>query len=195
MQEQNVELTWYGPYLWFGIDNTSVFQSVEASRPGIYLWTIPHANSHLIYYVGETGKSFNERLTAHAQQYLSGIYRVYEPNKFALGEKELIWQGTWQKGTEHLGPQFISRYAELGPLVHQFLLKMQTFIGPVETDSRTRKRIEAAIARVTAQYAATSGGFQDADIRYARPSSNEKPITVHMHCPVSILGLPSTITA
>src|SRR5258708_4528222 len=106
MQGQIVELTWHGPFLWFGIDQTSVVQNSEATRPGIYLWTVPLTDGHLIYYVGETGKSFNERLTAHAQAYLSGLYRIYEPDKFALGEKQLLWKGTWQKETKHLVPEF-----------------------------------------------------------------------------------------
>ena len=195
MQERIIDLTWYGPFLWFGKDDASVFQFSQASRPGIYLWTVPHQDGHLIYYVGETGKSFTERLTAHAKEYLSGTYRIYEPNKFALGEKELIWPDTWMQGTQRLIPEFMARYEELAPLLQEFLLKMRIFLGPIETDARTRKRIEAEIAKTTTHLAVRTNKFQETEIRYARRTPDENPVTVRMKSTVRILDLPSIITA
>ncbi len=70
-----------------------LFAQPEAQQSGIYLWTIPFGEQFLTYYVGETGRSFVARHTEHAQSYLHGLYRVYDPQLFAKGEKVFIWEG------------------------------------------------------------------------------------------------------
>jgi hypothetical protein len=57
-----IAISFAGPFSWFGAsDASAVYAAEEVQRCGIYLWTVPLAEGHLIYYVGETGSSFNAR--------------------------------------------------------------------------------------------------------------------------------------
>lgn len=62
-----------------------------AARPGIYLWTVATPDGDdLVYYVGETARSFADRLTEHLKEQLSGAYRIYDPEPFGAGTKQLL---------------------------------------------------------------------------------------------------------
>jgi hypothetical protein len=67
-----------------------LFAQQTAQPPGIYLWTIPFEEQYLTYYVGETGRNFVARHTEHVQCYLHGLYRVYDPQLFALRDGESL---------------------------------------------------------------------------------------------------------
>ncbi|MGA7075350.1 MAG: hypothetical protein WBZ42_02215 [Halobacteriota archaeon] len=56
----------------------------------MYLYTVPYGGQYLTYYVGETGRSFKARFAEHTREYVGGLYRVYDPEHFARGEKTLI---------------------------------------------------------------------------------------------------------
>jgi hypothetical protein len=56
----------YGPYSWVddrGVDY--IFTADIGQKAGLYLWTIKLAGGELIYYVGETGRSFSTRMLEH----------------------------------------------------------------------------------------------------------------------------------
>jgi len=171
-------LDWQGPFGWFGSSDNVLFRRGEAKLKGIYLWAIHVDTGYLTYYVGETGKSYGERLKVHAHEYLSGIYRIYNPVDFQHGKKVPIWQGTWKKGTEDLLPDFLERYDELAPKILKMLSLLNIFIAPVDSESRIRKRIESSIARCLYDKPEPVCSFQESDIIYARRKSDEKPLTI-----------------
>ena len=67
---------------------------------GIYLWTVKIADGFLIYYIGETGSLFSNRLKRHRYQLKRGDYRLYDPQHFSKGKKKLIWN-PYKNGAGH----------------------------------------------------------------------------------------------
>jgi len=188
------EIELIGPLRWYGGDRSqNIFECPDSQKPGIYIWAIPYNQSHLVYYVGETGRSFAERFEEHIKEYLSGLYRIYDPGEFAQGRKRLIWEGMWKAGTEHRTGEFLSRYGELAPQIHRFLGVFRIFLGPFQGEKRLRERIEAALAKSLQRQEGIGGQFQDADIRYAPRREGEEPIMVNLRCSASIIGLPEEL--
>ena len=91
-----VKLNFLGPYSWLDMPDAPSLLEAETSRhPGIYLWTIPLAHGHLVYYVGETGRAFRVRMLEHYKEHASGMYHLYDPERFAKGEKIFLWPGRY----------------------------------------------------------------------------------------------------
>jgi hypothetical protein len=67
-----------------------VFKAAAASSPGIYLWTVDTKDGHLIYYVGETGSAFRQRVRQHWCAQMAGMYHIYDLEQFALGHKHVL---------------------------------------------------------------------------------------------------------
>jgi hypothetical protein len=188
MSNQSLSVKWYGPYSF--IQNESLFTNPLGQEKGVYLWTIPYGNNYLVYYVGQTGTSFAIRSFQHLQSYLNGLYRVYDPIKFAKGEKELIWGGMWKPDRKEpkVISEFLLNYRHLAPQIFDFIGLFRLFVAPVEGDERIRERIEYAIARSLNQQPGIIGSFQDQDIRYKPRKTTEESLKVTMTFP-NIMGL------
>jgi hypothetical protein len=182
-----------GPFDFVG--ENSVFGCKEAPLCGIYIWTVKLEDGYLPYYVGETGKSFAERLTVHVKEYFSGVYRIYDPDKFKFGQKKLIWQGTWLPGTKDKFPEFIAQYNRLAPEIYRFLSLLQIFLIPLNINPRKRKRIESTLAHGINDPRAKIGNFQEREIKYAVRRKDEEPLLIALSSDEKILGLPETLSA
>ena len=82
MVTTSFKINWYGPYRFVGSEDENVFTCLMGEKKGVYLFTIPFEGKYLVYYVGETGNSFANRLLQHVQSYLNGFYRVFDPEAF-----------------------------------------------------------------------------------------------------------------
>jgi len=185
-------LKWYGPYEWYG--RNSIFAHPLGKEVGIYLFTVPFEGNHLIYYVGETGRSFTQRFLEHTQAYLSGLYRVYEPTQFMSGKKVLVWGGMWKTSTRiNRMEEFLNRYSELSPIITQFLQCMRVFIAPLKEEKKIIERIEAAVAQQLYGQTGIVGAFQDNDIRYRPKRNDEEPIIIKMSQTENLLGIRNQI--
>lgn len=182
-------MRWYGPYKWYGPKDRALFSSPEVKKAGIYLWTIPFKKQYLVYYVGETGRSFAARFTEHTRDYLYGLYRIYDPHHFTQGKKTLLWEGMWKSSICDRMGEFLNRYSELSPLVYKLMGAFRIFLAPLDVEDRIRQRIEAALAKRLYQQPGLVGKFQDDDIRYSPRRHGEKPISVSKIFPEEILGL------
>lgn len=61
-----MKVHFYGPYSWVDHkDMACIFTAEQGQKAGLYLWTIKLAEGELIYYVGETGRSFRTRMLEH----------------------------------------------------------------------------------------------------------------------------------
>jgi hypothetical protein len=86
-----VSLEFSGLFSWLSSDlATSIFEAAAARTAGIYLWTIEIQDGYLIYYVGETGAEFRQRLRQHLCEQLAGMYHIYDPQRFAVGQKHAL---------------------------------------------------------------------------------------------------------
>ena len=194
MPEPYCTIGFEGPFRWFGSGDVLFDQDV-ASSPGLYLFTVPHDSGYLTYYVGETGRSFGERLKEHSRDYLSGMYRIFDPAQFATGKKVLIWDAMWRRGEERRLGEFVSRLPELSVAAGQLLDCMRLFVGPLDAPQRMRRRIEAALAKHLYEQPGIVGVFQDEDIAYKGRLPDEDPLTVHFCASAEILGLAESIEA
>jgi hypothetical protein len=185
-----------GPYSWPGTrDAPSVFDMEVGRRAGIYLWTVPLEQGHLIYYVGETGRSFSARLHEHYTEHVASMYHVYSPAEFARGEKVALWPGRFDATQRKSVKECIQNHARLCDQIREMTFILRFFLAPLCCDKRTQQRIEAAIAQ--ALYAAPGivGSFQDRGIRYCSRTKDEQPIPCVTSSPLPLLGLPGRFWA
>lgn len=190
--EVAVQLRFVGPFSWPGTsDAPSVFDTGESRHGGVHVWTVPQPAGHLVYYVGETGKSFAQRMLEHHSAHASGFYRVYSPAALAHGVKVPIWPGRFDPAGPKTGADCVKRYADLAPYLVELSRLYRFFLAPARLETRLRRRVEAALAG--ALYAAPGriGAFQDRGIRYAARRAEEEPIACGITSSEPLLGVPT----
>jgi len=195
MQQADIAIDFHGPFKIGGNNGSILFSNQVSRHSGIYLFTVQYNDGYLVYYVGETGKSFFERIKEHAIHYFGGNYRVYDPKAFKNAQKTLIWQGMWQRDTKDRMPIYIDKCHALVPIIRDFLKLLDIFVAPFEAETRLRRRIEGAFARHLRQQPPPIGNFQDDDIRYIQRKRDETPIHVRISCSHKLHGMPSTLLA
>lgn len=194
--EQTVELAFSGPFAWFpGGDVPCLSDAPEGHQAGIYLWTAPTPSGELVYYVGETGRSFARRMQEHLSEQLSGRYRLYEPKSFLRGERNLLWRGLYGSGAEPSLLGFVERLPTLAPPLAEFVRAMRFHVAPTTCGDRLRRRIEAAIALHLYGQANPIGELQDAGIHYAPRLPEEEAVVVHLEWAQRPLGVPDALEA
>ncbi len=102
----------------------------------------------------------------HLAQQLSGMYRLYDPERFVRDEKVLLWRGVYGPGSEPSLAGFVQQLPQLAPVLTEFVKLMRFHVAPLRSDARIRKRIEAALAHHLASQSPPVGSFQEEDIRY-----------------------------
>lgn len=141
-------ISFAGPFSWHDTPDTpSVYEADQARKAGIYLWTVPLQDGHLIYYVGETGRSFNIRLRQHYEELVSARYHVYSAVEFARGEKLAVWPGRYDAIDRRSDDECQANCPRLSDQIQKMILVLRFFLAPLSCDTRIRRRIEAAIAQ------------------------------------------------
>jgi len=185
-----------GPFVWHVTpDAPSVFDTAEAHKAGIYLWTVPLPDGHLIYYVGETGRSFEIRLRQHYEELVSARYHVYSAPDFARGEKLMVWPGRWDTADRKSDAECQANATRLAEPIRNMMLVLRLFLAPMSCDTRTRRRIEAAIAQPLYAVPGKIGAFQDQGVRYEPRMPSEQAIPCVISSPVPLLGVPERFWA
>jgi hypothetical protein len=195
MQGNGLILEFFGPFTLCGDKGDLLFDQKISQQTGVYLWTVRFRDGFLVNYVGETGTSFYRRMKDHMIQCLGGNYRICEPMLFSRGERKILWNGMWRKGTRDLMPLFVSKYVELAPRIKEYLELIQVFVAPIETTSRMRRRIEGTIAFSLREQLPPIGTFMNEDVRYLLRKKGEDPVRVMISCSQGVLGLRSEIIA
>lgn len=179
-----------GPFSWLGSsDAPSVYDADEARKAGIYLWTVPLPDGHLIYYVGETGRSFNIRLRQHHEELLSARYHIYSAVEFARGEKIALWPGRFDILDRRSDEECRANCPRLSEQIRGMMLILRLFLAPMSCDTRVRRRIEAAIAQSLYATPGKVGAFQDRGVRYDPRRHAEQPFVCLASSPVPFLGV------
>jgi hypothetical protein len=191
-----ISLPFFGPFSWTGTpDGPSVYEVDGVRKAGIYLWTVPLPDGHLIYYVGETGRSFDVRLRQHYEELAAARYHVYSAVEFARGEKLCVWPGHWDATDRQSDEECQANCARLSEQIQEMMLAVRFFLAPTTCDKRIRRRIEAAIAQGLYATPGIVGTFQDQGIHYWPRMSHEEPIKCVASSPVPLLGLPERFLA
>src|SRR5262245_4216254 len=106
-------LTFKGPFTLVGSDEPNLFESDLASGSGLYIWATEYVDGGLIVtYVGETEKTFAERMKEHAIQTLGGNYRISDPELLCKGIDRVLWNGLWRRGTRDRLPEYVESFLE-----------------------------------------------------------------------------------
>jgi hypothetical protein len=193
---EEIIVSFAGPFSWHGTpDAPRVYNADEARTIGIYLWTVPLPDGHLIYYVGETGRSFENRLREHYEEIISARYHVYSAVEFARGEKLALWPGRWDVKDRKSADECLANCQRLSEPIREMMLTLRLFLAPMSCDTRTRRRIEAAIAQPLYAVPGKVGGFQDRGVRYDPRMPSEQPVACVVSCPVTLLGVPERFWA
>jgi hypothetical protein len=191
-----VEITFSGPFAWLPGQTVECLSSAAAgASQGVYIWTMPTPGGELVYYVGETRRTFARRMEEHLSEQLSGRYRLYEPSAFARGEKQLLWRGVYGPGSERNLAGFVQQLSTLAPALVRFVNEMRFHVAPTTCSDRVRRRIEAAISHHHRSQSGVVGAFQDEDVRYAPRRPDEEPVRVHTEWQHPPLGVPTLLEA
>jgi len=153
--------------------------------------TTSHPVEPKVFYVGETGKTFATRMADHLRLQLSGMYRIYEPEKFSRGEKELVWAGMFGPDGTKRASEFVERLDEIALPLAGFVRGMRFCLAPLALDKPVRQWVERAIKD---RLEAGGRWVQDPGINYRK----NRPVGLP---PISIVvtpgafGLAEPITA
>lgn len=179
-----------GPFSWPGTpDAQSVFDVDEGSGNGIYLWTVPLADGHLVYYVGETGRPFAHRLFEHYKEHAAATCPVWSPAEFARGEKIALWAGCSNF------KECVANYSRLSEPILTMTYTLRFLLAPLSFSARIRRRIEGAISRSLGDEQGIVGSFQLRVQPRPRSLKDEQPIACVVNSPVRILGLREGFSA
>lgn len=192
----SVSIKFAGPFSWAGSpDARSVFDAPEGKESGVYLWTVPTEVGHVVYYVGETGRSFEERLFEHYKEHASGMYHLYNPSEFVRGVKKTEWPGLYDRRARKTVRDCIAEYGRINQVAAELTSLYRFFFAPLSCGRRERCRIEAAISDFLRKVPGIVGDMQDEGIRYSRRLATEEEIACPITSTAPIAGLPSHIVA
>ena len=184
----------HGPYSWVDDKGVDCIATTDLGQEaGLYLWTITLAEGELIYYVGQTGRSFRTRMLEHFKEHMSGGYHLYEPDAFACGEKVMLWPGWYDSERKTTVLEFIDMFSELAGDIIRLAKMYRFYLAPLQCERRLRERIEAGLAYHLYQQDGIIGQAQDKGIRYRGRWTDESPIEVLFQADAALLGLPDSL--
>ncbi len=189
-------LHFQGPFQWTSRNGTpSVLDSEISARSGLYLWTVATPAGELIYYVGETGRSFGVRMFEHLKEHLAGAYHVFDPIALMQAEKRELWPGLYNRDRAKLLPELLHRFEELAVPIARLVDVYRFHPAPTDSPSRLRQRIEAALSRRLFAQSGLAGEFQDKGIRYRPRRRSETPVQVRITSSKRLVALPELLEA
>ena len=192
-------ISFVGPFSWEGaVDAPSVYDVAESRESGVYLWTVPLQNGHLIYFVGETRVSFGAGLRQHYRELVAAKYHVYSATEFARGEKVALWPGYWgdEGGANRKSKEECRANRErLSEPIQQMASILRYFLAPLSCNDRIRQRIKSAIALPLYDLPGNVGAFQTWLKRHHRRRKDEEAVECVTSSPVPLLGLPKRFLA
>ncbi|MDK2952844.1 MAG: hypothetical protein PWQ27_227 [Kosmotoga sp.] len=177
--EDIIILKLFGPYKLFGSDGNSLFDTDISRENGIYFWTVKHENGYLIDYIGETGRTFWQRMKEHLIETLGGNYRICDPDILLQGKEKIIWNGLWRKGTKDKIQEFIKNYEIYAPIIKRYIEIHDVFLAPLSADRRKKRLIEGNIAKIIKEQKPPISNLLPSDIRYVY---DRKKIRGRIHC-------------
>lgn len=126
---------------------------------------------------------------------MAAMYHIYDPERFALGYKHMLWRGLYGSDREPGLAAFVERLPTLALALADFVRRIRFHLAPLMCDTQLRRRIEAALAPHMDRQPGLVGPFQDTGIRYIPRCTGEEPIDVRCQSSVVLLGLPARLEA
>jgi hypothetical protein len=192
--DQIITVEFEGPFSWVVGDGVpAIADSDNGKKKGVYLWTVQLDDGELIYYVGQTGRSFDKRMFEHFVEHMSGGYHLWDPSEFSRGQKVQLWPGRYGRDKETSPSVFVQQFQTLAPSIEALAKLYRFFLAPLDCDERLRNRIEAAIARCLYDQPGIVGEFQDQGIVYRPRRDGEVPVQALVRCRDNLLGVPDSL--
>jgi len=177
-----------GPFSFLKGQIDSILEVPEGKMEGgIYIWTIQCKNMELIHYVGQTSRTFAQRMKEHLYGYLSGKYPINDPKEI-FNEKKEIWKG-WPKAKVE---DFIVKHDKLWGAIIETIRSIRIYVWQSDVDEKIRKRIEAAICLRLEQEAGMAGKLLD-NKKQTKRNNNEALLKIEVVLPKEVAGMPMTI--
>jgi len=163
-------------------DAPSVFD-VEARRErGIYLWTVPQHDGHLVYYVGKQGEAFRSGFWNTTRTCCVYVSRLLTGG-VARGEKICLWPGHYDPADRKSATECIAQYSKLCAPIRQLTNLYRFFLAPLSCQERIRKRVEPRFGGSSMPHR-HSGRVSGSWIHYYSRREDEEPIGCTITCPV-----------
>lgn len=196
METDSFLIEFVGPFSWLGETNApSLFDEDISKKSGIYLWTIETQEGFLVYYVGETGRTFSERMKEHLMGHLAGFYHLNDPDEFQKGKRVPLWPGIFDIENKVSLSTLGKKHSELSDLIYQLSQQYRFFFASTKIEKRLVERIESAIAIHLYNQKGVVGDFQEKGIRYRPRWTRETPVKVSFTTTKKIIGFPTELEA
>ena len=196
MELKDFTIEFTGPFSWLGeVDAPSLFEDAIGKKSGIYLWTIETEEGYLVYYVGQTGRTFSQRMKEHFKEHLAGFYHLNDPDEFRMGRRVSIWPGLYDVEAKISLPTLGKKHSELSNNIYRLAKQYRFFFAPIKAETRVIERIESAIASYLYQQNGIVGSFQEKGIRYRPRWDNESLLKISIETYKKIAGFPTDLEA
>jgi hypothetical protein len=139
-----------------------------------------------------TDVNFAFRMKQHQQDYLSGMYFIFDPAGLRDGRLDEVWRGMATPGEEVRRPEFTKRSAELLAAVDQTMRLIDLWLIPLSVDGKRIEWIEGAIAHHVRD---VGPHIIEPLVRYRRRPPSEEPIQVSLAASTPLVGVPLAFTA
>jgi len=162
-----INVQFFGPYKLSKGDRVLFNENISINQ-GIYLWTVKYKDAYLIDYIGETSRTFHQRMREHLIELMGDNYRICDPEMLLQGQEVIIWNGLWRKGTKKEIVNFIEMFVDIAPIVKRYIEVHDIFLAPLSTDKATRRLIEGNITYAIKHANAPASNLLPLDIRYKK---------------------------
>jgi hypothetical protein len=145
--ELEVPVHFHGPFSALNEDICrSLFTDGIAAKSGVYFWTIDVEGKECLWYVGQTRRSFGERMGEHIAGILSGQYPTYDPTELRKS-KHVLAKGSVKGMWPQTLPSILRNYETLMPNIIALIRLMRFHLAPLVGDAQLHDRVEGAIGR------------------------------------------------
>lgn len=190
-----LELEAIGPFSWIPSSADApprVFDVAASGQCGVYLFTVPTAEGHLVYWVGQTSQAFRARLATHSREFLAGTYNVLDMPDLREGKRTVLWQGLWwRKDSADRYEEYLLSAGRVALLTLAQLRATHIYLIPTPKDRRLLARMEAGIVN-TLYTDPDVGSILDRGYSLAPRTEREDPLQLRLTGP-TFRGLPSVL--
>lgn len=144
-----VEVHFHGPFAATKQDGLPcLFDHSLAAATGVYLWTLLVDGEERAWYIGQTRRSFGQRIAEHITGFLSGQYHIADIDRLLAGDHHNEWRddagdARWPQTL----PSFLRQFDELAPKISRLVGALRFYVAEVKGTPRLHDRIEGTIGR------------------------------------------------
>lgn len=191
--ELRVDLSFQGPFA--AVDDGEcrcLFDESVAMRSGIYLWTIEVNGTARPWYVGQTRRSFGQRMGEHLTKMLAGEYPPHDPHALSRGDSGKLCKGAGTLNWPLTIPVLLRNWEALVPEILAVIRLVRFHVAPLEGDAHLHDRLEGAIGRYYQSHPSPElSAFVAPGLRLLAAIPGDRPLRLVVDSEAPIAGLPA----